>query len=350
MQNLSRQLSEQKRRVDFKTFDFSVKEIIAMVNEGIINIAPDFQRKFRWDIERQSQLIESIYLGIPIPSLFMATTSNNRWEVIDGVQRISTIVHYAADLGSVARGKSNQHDYLRIKGLEKLTELNDSIFKDVPFDLRLDFLLKPIKIITLSDKSDELVRFDLFQRLNTGGLILTDQEIRNCVYMGSFSNFIKRLSNDNRLRTLTKKPTAADNDGTYEELVLRFFSYLYGRDLFVHNVKDFLNLFMKQASNSYNEREYENIFNKVFDQLSRLDHGIVKNTGRKSSSTVFWEAVTVGAAEAILTGVEQINLSGFYNWIQEPSFNNLITGATNSRNMIDARINFCKSKFSSPNV
>lgn len=103
MVDISVQLSEQKRKVDFKTYDISVKELISMVNDGIINVSPNYQRKFRWDDQRQSKLIESIFLGIPVPSLYMATNSDATWEVIDGLQRISTIIRFAADLDSEAR-------------------------------------------------------------------------------------------------------------------------------------------------------------------------------------------------------------------------------------------------------
>lgn len=350
MVDISVQLSEQKRLVDFKTYDFSVKELVSMINDGIINISPEYQRKFRWDDERQSMLIESIFLGIPVPSLFMATNSNATWEVIDGLQRLSTIVRFVADLDSNARRKVGKDDYLRLKGLERLTEMNGKTIEDIPASLKLDFKLKPIKVITLSDKSDFQVRFDLFQRLNTGGITLTDQEIRNCVFKGSFNDFIKRLSKDERLHNLTMKPKSALEDGTYEELVLRFFAYLYGRDLFEHNVKDFLNKYMKWAVANYKEREYEEIFNKVFDELSGLPNGIVKIAGRKNSSTVFWEAVTVGAAEALLSGKEHINLTGFYEWAVDPEFNRLVTGATNSRPMIDNRIRYTREKFSATNV
>jgi len=92
--DLISQLDTEKRKVDYDTFDFSIKELVNMVGEGIINIAPEYQRKFRWDDERQSKFIESIFLGIPIPSLFMATNKDSRWEVIDGVQRISTLVRF----------------------------------------------------------------------------------------------------------------------------------------------------------------------------------------------------------------------------------------------------------------
>lgn len=350
MADISVQLSEQKRLVDFKTFDLSVKELISMVNDGIINISPDYQRKFRWDDERQSMLIESIYLGIPVPSLFMATNNDSTWEVIDGLQRISTLIRFATPLDASARTKIDKRDYLKLKGLEKLSAMNGKTIEDLPPSLKLDFLLKPIKVITLSDKSEPQVRFDLFQRLNTGGITLTDQEIRNCVYKGSFNSFIKRLSKDVRLHALIKKPTSADNDGTYEELVLRFFAYLFNRDLFVHNVKDFLNAFMRWGSENYDERTYEQIYNRVLDELSVLEFGIVKNVDRKTTSTVFFEAITVGAAEALNNGVDHLNLEGFYNWVADVEFNRLVTGATNSRAMIDSRIQYTREKFSRANV
>ena len=350
MPDISVQLSDQKRLVDFKSYDLSVKELISMVSDGIINISPDYQRKFRWEDDRQSLLVESIFLGIPVPSLFMATNNDASWEVIDGLQRLSTLIRFAATLESPARRKINKPEPLRLKGLEKLSSMNGMTFTDLPYSLQLDLLLKPIKVTTLSDKSDPQVRFDLFQRLNTGGIKLSDQEIRNCIYKGSFNDFIKRLAKDERLHRLTKIASSADNNGTYEELVLRFFAYLYNRDLFVHNVKDFLNEFMKWANVNYNEREYETIFNRVFDELSGLEQGIVKNVERRSTSTVFWEAITVGAAVALRNGVDHLNLDGFYEWVADEQFNRLVVGATNSRQMIDNRIEYTSNKFSRAHV
>ena len=96
-ENLITQLNEQKRKVDFNSYDISVKELISMVQEGIIDIAPEYQRQFRWKEDRQSALIESIFLGIPVPSLFMATNNDGSWELIDGVQRLSSIIHFAGN-------------------------------------------------------------------------------------------------------------------------------------------------------------------------------------------------------------------------------------------------------------
>jgi hypothetical protein len=117
----------------------------------------------------------------------MATNKDGTWELVDGVQRLSTLVKFAGSedlrrrLGLVSPRIA---DPLRLEGLEKLSGFNGLFFSDLPESIRLQFELRPVKVVTLNDKSDEVVRFDLFERLNTGGIALTAQEIRNCVYRG----------------------------------------------------------------------------------------------------------------------------------------------------------------------
>lgn len=342
--NLSEQLSEQRRKVDFNTYDMSVKELISMVNEGEINIAPDYQRQFRWDEERQSKLVESIFLGIPVPSLFMATNSDNTWEVIDGVQRLSTIINFAADLDSKARDFIGHSEALRLTNLNKLYFFNNCSYSDLPTNVQLDFRLKPLKVITLSDKSDRQVRFDLFERLNTGGVRLSEQEIRSCVYRGAFNDMLKKLANDSNFLLITKKPEKAFSDGTMEELVLRFFAYYYDRTSFSHDVKNFLNEYMGKNDNK-NLLEMELLFRQVCQILSALPYGVVKSANRRNTSTVMWEAVTVGLADALKTGKMQFKLDDFYEWVNDPDFVRCVTGATNSANMLNMRIDYAKQKF-----
>ena len=329
--NLSEQLSDQRRKVDFNTYDMSVKELISMVNEGEINIAPDYQRQFRWDEERQSKLVESIFLGIPVPSLFMATNADNTWEVIDGVQRLSTIINFAADIDSKARASIGHVEALKLINLNKLSSFNKCTYNDLPSNVQLDFRLKPLKVITLSDKSDRQVRFDLFERLNTGGVKLSDQEIRSCVYRGAFNDLIKKLATDSNFLQITKKPEKAFCDGTMEELVLRFFAYFYDRSSFSNDNKNLLDM--------------ELMFRRVCQILSELPYGVVKVANRKNTSTVMWEAVTVGLADALTTGKTQFRLDDFYEWVNEPEFVRYVTGATNSANMLNNRINYARNMF-----
>lgn len=118
MPDLQSQLNEQKRKVDFNTYDMSLKELVSMISDGIINISPDYQRQFRWGDDRQSRLVESLFLGIPVPSLFMATNSDGTWEVIDGVQRLSTVVNFVSDIDTPEREKIGKATPLTLIDLE----------------------------------------------------------------------------------------------------------------------------------------------------------------------------------------------------------------------------------------
>ncbi len=170
-EELTRQLGEQRRTVDFDTFDIQMQELLRQLYDGQISVAPVYQRHFRWDDTRCSQLIESLALGIPIPNLFMATNPDNNWEVVDGVQRLSTVVKFAgsADL----RKKLNVGEQLVLQGLEKLDQFNGLTFDQLPPHLQQHIRTRPLKVVTLNDKSDKRLRIDLFERLNTGGIVLT---------------------------------------------------------------------------------------------------------------------------------------------------------------------------------
>lgn len=341
IEKLASQLNEQKHKVDFDTYDFSVKELINMVSDNIINIAPEYQRQFRWDTERQSILIESIFLGIPVPSLYMATNSDGTWEVIDGVQRLSSMIHFAGD--DQAREKINAKESLVITGLEKLTELNEKTFNDLPNSLKLNFLLKPLKITTLSDKSDMNVRFDLFERLNTGGIKLTDQEIRSCIFRGPFSDFLRELAENKNFLSVAKLPTGKESDGTREELVLRFFAYFYKYQEFDHSVVEFLNNYMKESTTKFDYSKNRNLFETVFALLAdALPDGITRRF--KSTPINLYEAVTVGAALAY-TRNNKIITDNIHEWIKSNELKSITSGATNSNPKVRKRIEYCLNKF-----
>ena len=186
------QLEQERRMVSFDSYDLTVRQLLDMYESGDVVIPPEYQRQFVWNESRQSQLIESVFLGIPIPSLFMATNADSTWEVVDGVQRISTLAHFIG--GETILSKVKRESSSKIKELEKLNALDQVVFSDLPKSIQLLFYTRPIRVTVLNDKSDLNVRFDLFERLNTGGVSLTAQEIRNCVFRGAFNEDIKKLS------------------------------------------------------------------------------------------------------------------------------------------------------------
>lgn len=339
-EDIQTQLNAQKRLVDFNTYDISVKELISMVGEGIIDIAPEYQRQFRWTPNRQSQLVESVFLGIPIPSLFMATNPDSSWELIDGVQRLSSLIHFAGD--DLTRKKVNLSAPLKLQELIKLSAFNTCSFSDLPKTIQLEFLLKPLKITTLSDKSDLNVRFDLFERLNTGGVRLTDQEIRSCIYRGKFNDFIKEISKNENFKLAVKLPKERENDGTREEFALRFFAFLHNYKSFDHSVVEFLNSYMAESTKKFNYELNEKIFLNTFKELAKIPGGISRK--RTTTPTNLFEAVAVGAALA-LNKKPKLNLKNINLWLNSDELTKLTTGATNSRLKVKGRIEYCLNKF-----
>ena len=341
--SLQSQLMEQKMKVDFNSYDFSVKELISMVSDGLIDIAPEYQRQFRWDKERQSNLIESLFLGIPIPPLFVASNADGTWELIDGVQRISSILCFAGTEESRAKINGKNVDILKLTGLKKLSFFNEKRYSDLPIDIQTKFRLTSIKVTTLTDKSDKNIRFDLFERLNRGGVILSDQEIRSCVYRGRFNDFLKELSTDANFKSCVHISDKQETDGTREELVLRFYAYLYDFNSFSHSVKDFLNGYMEKADKKFDYKKGEEVFRVVFKTINKaLPNGISK--GRKNTPLNLYEAVAVGAALAYVNkGV--IKTNGIEKWITDKDLIKFTTGATNSKPQVVGRINYCRLKF-----
>lgn len=337
------QLEKQRRKVDFDTYDIHVQQLTTMVASGVINVAPAYQRQFRWDDTKRSHLIESVFLGIPVPSLFMATNPDGTWEVVDGVQRLGTIVQFAGD--EDARNKLSLATPLTLENLDKLSELNGLRFKDLPDSLKLKFLHRPIKVITLSDKSDKIVRFDLFERLNTGGVLLTNQEIRACIYRGAFANFLERMAKNDTFHRAVLLTKRQEEDGTREEFVLRFFAFLSQYEQFSHSVVDFLNDYMARASEDFDYSDGQRIFESTFEQLSRLlPRGIVRSKTRKSTPVNLFEGVAVGAALAIKEKGHIVS-QDVYGWIDSKELRRYTTGATNSRAMVAGRIEYCRDKF-----
>jgi hypothetical protein len=232
------QLQEQRRKVDFDTYDITVDELVRRVQRGRIEIAPAYQRQFRWDLERQSRLIESLLLGIPVPPLFMATNVNENegtsWEVVDGLQRLLSLVNFLGDEQTRTVARLDDRQPLKLSGLEILYALEGQTADDLPADLRSGLEDRPIKVIVLNDKSDLQVRFDLFERLNTGGVKLTDHEVRESVFMGAFVDLLTELAETAAFKTVVFLPAARKLDGTPQDYVLRFFAFLERYQDFVH--------------------------------------------------------------------------------------------------------------------
>lgn len=346
-QSIRSQLSEQRRKVDFDAYDISADELVRRIKSKRIDIAPVYQRQFRWDATRQSTLIESLLLGIPIPNLFMATSGDPDkpvyWEIVDGLQRSMSIINFV-DESDERQLFGLPKAPLRLEGLDKLTALNGCFFSDLPEDVATLLLDRPLKVTVLNDKSDKQVRFDLFERLNTGGIRLTDQEVRECIFRGPFIEIIDELSCSQDFCSIVFLPEKQQNDGTAQEYVLRFFAFLDRYKEFSHSVKDFLNDYTEWATQATCANcNYRESFLKTFSYLHEcFPHGITR--GRKTTPVNFYEGIAVGAALALR---ENPNLSPISNtdWTLDEAFKKATTGATNSAKQVARRIEYARDNF-----
>ena len=337
---IQEQLEKNRRSVSFDSYDITVRQLYDMVTEKAIDVAPDYQRHFIWDEERQSQLIESIFLGIPVPSLFMATNKDSTWEVVDGLQRLTTIVNFIGNETTIKRINKNGKK-LKLTGLEKLDTLNTLFYEDLPKSFQLGFTTRPIRVTVLNDRSDFNLRYDLFERLNTGGVTLHPQEIRNCVYIGEFNDFIKKCVENENFKSVVKLTKVAEKTGNLEELVLKFYAYYESRNRFVHGVKEFLNEYMEEKTKHFkNKEELQQIFERTFESLNQnLPDGIVRGNRKNITPIVLYEAISVGVADALHQNTI-INKQALINLLDNEELTKLTTGATNSKSKLIQRIDF----------
>lgn len=345
------QLGEQRRKVDFDTYDVTVDELIRRVTSGRIDVAPVYQRQFRWDPPRQARLIESVLLGIPVPPLFMAANSvvehRNNWEVVDGLQRLLTLVNFLGEEDARVKVGLKQSP-LHLCGLEKLTTFNNCSAADLAADLRSVLEDRPFKVIVLNDKSDLQVRYDLFERLNTGGISLSKQEIRECVFRGAFMDMLGELAVSADFKTVVVLPKSKERDGTKEEFVLRFFAFLENYHEFVHAVEGFLNDYAKRAHKDPRVEKRRGVFEGTFRFLADCFQSGIKT--RKGQTPVnLFEGIAVGAALALLEN-PRLQPPSNLGWVNSEKLRHFTTGATNSRLRVIGRIEYCRDAFLGRNV
>lgn len=191
---LSEEIATAQRLVRTDAYQMSIGEIVSMYEGDEIIIDPEFQRLFRWNIGQKSKLIESLLLGIPLPSIFVFEKEDGRWELIDGLQRSSTILEFMGLLRDPDGGIRKPSLLEATKYLPSLHNAvwaqSDRIDQVAPADQRpldkvhhLAIRRARISVEILKRPSDDQTKFELFQRLNAGGTQANAQELRNCVML-----------------------------------------------------------------------------------------------------------------------------------------------------------------------
>ncbi|OIJ32689.1 DUF262 domain-containing protein [Microbacterium sp. LCT-H2] len=180
---LELQIADARREVSADIISMSVSELTNLFKEEILVIRPEFQRLFRWTADQKSKLVESMLLGIPIPSIFVSQDESGRWELVDGLQRVSTLL----ELQGLLPAKTGVRPELELTATEFLPDLEGRSWSgSLPLSdaQKLDLRLARLDLRVIKRGSDPKAKFDLFQRLNSYGSPLTTQEIRTALIAG----------------------------------------------------------------------------------------------------------------------------------------------------------------------
>jgi hypothetical protein len=239
--SLQAEIKKVKLTVNTDSYQMSVGEIVSMYKEKELIINPVFQRLFRWDLSQKSRLIESILIGVPLPSIFVYETEDGKWELVDGLQRLSTLLEFMGLLYD-ADGKRRPPSALEatsyLSGLYNIVWAKDKEVEDVPLreqveldkSLQLAVRRSRISVEILKRPSDAHTKYDLFQRLNSGGSVANPQELRNCVMVmidPKFFDRIRRMANIKEFSSLLHLTDDQKENQRDVEYVTRFLVYRY---------------------------------------------------------------------------------------------------------------------------
>ncbi|AFM03283.1 Protein of unknown function DUF262 [Bernardetia litoralis DSM 6794] len=334
---IEKEIREKQKTVDYDTKEFTIELLLSKytkdkeTDENEIYV-PYYQRAFVWNLERQSKFIESVILGLPIPYIFTAEMEDGRLEIVDGSQRIRTLEAFI------------ENKFKLIK-LEVLENMNGCYFDDLPVPRKRKFLNTTLRMIVLSEKSNDDARFMVFERINTGSDLLRDMEKRLGSYQGEFTEFMVEYTKNPLFIELTGFTKKASDRKEPEELILRFFAYSDDYLDFKGNVNDFLDKYLKKQNlDGFDEEIYKQRFNNVLEFVKKyFPNGLTKTLNSKKTPRLRFEAITVGVYLALKQNpnLEPTNM----DWLESDEFEQEIKGqASNSPKRVKSRIEFVRDR------
>lgn len=360
--------------------DFNVMTIASFIESGSI-VLPIFQRNFTWDIKRASKLIESLILGLPVPQTFLYEESKNRFLILDGQQRLMSIYFFTkmrfpkaskrADLKKVFMeygripenilGSGEFFDQFDLK-LPKKTSGDNSMFEGLNYqtlgDYKTSFNLRAIRNVIVKQnepKNDNSSIYEIFDRLNTGGVTLKGQEIRANLYYSDFYRILYEMNTNSEWRRILQK----DDEDIYMrdvELLLRAFALLLEGNSYKPSMSRFLNEFSQKAKQDYSQ-EYTNHLKYVFDlfmsSLSELpDNAFFGKLSKKFSIGTF-EAIFSAKCRPILekndVTISPLTLEEIESITSDTEFKKMLREGTTKQQHVKKRLEIAEKKIRAAN-
>jgi len=328
---------------------YPVKSIKSMIESGDYKLNPEYQRRKRWDQGRKSRLIESFIMNVPLPPIFLYEYEYSKFEVMDGLQRLTSIVDYYS--GNFA-----------LENLEYWKELNGKKYNELPVEIQKGIDRRYISSIVLleetakTDEEAEELKQIVFERLNSGGEKLEPQEIRNALYNGKFNQLCLKLSKNDNFRKMWQIPLETDGEeklltsDAYRkmddvELVLRFFAYRF-LDQFSGTIEDFLDEYLKQANKFPDSTllELENIFTQSIEIAYEIFDKEAKPQQIIYDSLMQSIANNLSQKDQILNHAKEINKTR-YDKKKSSDGSKVFEGKKNHPSHVKARIKYFDDLF-----
>jgi len=241
-------------------------DLIDMIKEGWINFGTEYQREENlWSETQQSRLIESVLLGLRLPAFYFEEVNKRQWNIIDGLQRCCALRNFCVD------------NTLTLSDLEFLSnEFNGKRYKDFDFPTKRDVRMLPITVNILAKGVPDMVKYVLFKRLNTGGIPLTNQEIRNAIFSGPAIETIKRMAKSREFLKATEKKVETKRK-TDMDFASRFAAfYVLGWENYKPDLERFINEAMETLRDKWDETQRSTMEND-FKESMKLAYDLFGN-------------------------------------------------------------------------
>ena len=331
------------------SFDMSFGEIVNLHENKELIIQPEYQRLFRWSDSQKSSLIESILLELPVPQIFVIENEDGVFELIDGLQRVSSVIQFLSPT-SLAMGS------LVLTGCSLIPGLDSKSLSDLPLSLKLRIKRSTIRMVVIRKQSQGFLRYEMFKRLNTGGSNLEPQEIRNCSArmfgkkgVDFYAFLVELAKSEHFAKCASFLPDPVLEQKGDEELVLRYLTLKNSIDEFKGSVRDWLDSYMENVLLTTDPFPYEKerteflqVFQCAFEKLGET--AFVRYRDGKpvgSLAPAYFEAISIAIRNTLSHTLqktpEEVRVK-VTDVIQQEEFRRVTGPGANSREKLKARI------------
>lgn len=290
------------QEISLERADRSLSELKRWFDEGDLVVDPEWQRNFVWNRKQSSKLVESFLLNIPVPVIYLARTDEDKYEVIDGLQRLKSVFDFL----------ENKYP---LSGMDILTDLSGKRFRDLETQFQRKLRNSTLRSFELTHSSGSDIHFVVFERLNTGGTKLNEMEIRNCIYRGKLNDLIKDLAGDAEfVECMNSEALSVRMNDRY--LVLRFLAFYERTHLrYTRGLKKFLNEFLDTYRHTSDEKiaEYRSVFSKCIKAsitiFGNQGFRLISSNANQSTSVGEWNPrVNAAVFQAVATSFAKYDI------------------------------------------